>query len=384
MQPSWGPSKALGPNSCIKALWADTKADFMMRVLDLVKYLMFVFNVLGFGGGICLLTVGIWAAADPNGFQSIVSSPLLTIGAYLIIFVGVALAILGFLGCFGAIKENRSTLLLFFVLVFLVFSVEIVAAALILVNRKQTSLMGRIKQNKYGCSSSYANIAALTQNLFSEGLSLNSIKAEFFLSDLQRNYQGDNASDVFSTSWNTIMIAFSCCGISGPDDFGNCSHFQEQQPDELWPRACCTRERPLHVAHLLDWNLCRQRDPKYLNSQSGFPMKWEESAKSLQHDSVMEQQDVATSGLDQLKKALHQIRGHMEAITGVQSVVNELSGQPTQTSEPSGLPLAQTMLAIPIVIVPSVSNQGHSVPTPFCQPLQGSPDEEECELDSHQ
>ncbi|KAL8179249.1 UNVERIFIED_CONTAM: hypothetical protein K2H54_062172 [Gekko kuhli] len=212
-----------------------TKAGFVMGVLDLVKYSMFVFNVLVFGGGICLLSVGTWAAADPNGFQSIiVSSPLLNVGAYLIIFVGVALAFLGFLGCFGAIKENRSTLLLFFVLVLLVFSVEIVAAALILVNRKQ-------------------------------------IKAEFFLSDLQRNYQGDNASDVFSTSWNTIMIAFSCCGISGPDDFGNCSHFQEQQPDELWPHACCTRDRPLHTGHLLDWKRCRQRDPEYLNSQGCFP-----------------------------------------------------------------------------------------------------------------
>ncbi|KAJ6629964.1 hypothetical protein lerEdw1_014681, partial [Lerista edwardsae] len=67
----------------------------------------------------------------------------------------------------------------FFVLVLLVFAVEVVAAALILVNKKQKN---------------------------SAMFSLQ-IKDEFFLSDLQKNYQGDNASDVFSTSWNTIMIA---------------------------------------------------------------------------------------------------------------------------------------------------------------------------------
>ncbi|XP_066480781.1 tetraspanin-18-like [Tiliqua scincoides] len=205
-----------------------------MGILNLMKYLMFVFNVLVFVRGICLFSMGVWVATDPDGFQSIiVSSPLLTAGAYLILFVGVALSFLGFLGCFGAIKQNRTILLLFFALVLLVFTVEVVAAALILVNKKQ-------------------------------------IKDEFLLSDLQKNYQGDNASDVFSTSWNTIMIAFSCCGISGPDDFGNCSHFQEQQPDELWPRACCTRDKPLQTGHLLDWKRCKQREPEYINSQGCF------------------------------------------------------------------------------------------------------------------
>lgn len=65
------------------------------------------------GSGVCLFSVGTWVAANPNGFQNLItSSPLLSAGAYLILLVGVALSILGFLGCFGAIKQNRTTLLL--------------------------------------------------------------------------------------------------------------------------------------------------------------------------------------------------------------------------------------------------------------------------------
>lgn len=35
------------------------------------------------------------------------------------------------------------------------------------------------------------------------------IQPELFLSELRRNYRGDEGAEVFSTAWNTLMVAVS-------------------------------------------------------------------------------------------------------------------------------------------------------------------------------
>uniref|UniRef100_A0A8B9RUA6 Tetraspanin n=1 Tax=Accipiter nisus TaxID=211598 RepID=A0A8B9RUA6_9AVES len=170
-----------------------------MGVLSCMKYLMFIFNVLVFAGGTCLAGVGVWVAVDPAGFQDIVAAkPVLSVGAYLLLAVGIALSLLGFLGCCGALRRSRPLLL-------------VVTLSLVLV--PQCSQTAPIPQ----------------------------IQPELFLSELRSNYRGDEGPEVFSTAWNTLMVTFSCCGVLGPDDFGNGSLFQELYPGMPWPQACCTR-----------------------------------------------------------------------------------------------------------------------------------------------
>ncbi|XP_029430033.1 tetraspanin-18-like [Rhinatrema bivittatum] len=205
-----------------------------MGVLLCMKYLMFAFNVLIFVGGICLLGVGIWVVADPEGFQSIVTSnPILSTGAFILLIVGVFLALLGFLGCFGAIRESKILLMVFFVLILLLFTVELVGAILALTYSKK-------------------------------------INREFYLAELQMHYKGDNSSDVFSSSWNTIMIAFSCCGVSRAEDFGNASYFHEIYPSTPWPDACCRRDLSMLTRKILDRERCIQGEAGYLNNQGCF------------------------------------------------------------------------------------------------------------------
>eukprot|EP00079_Xenopus_tropicalis_P033527 XP_017947298.1 PREDICTED: tetraspanin-18-like [Xenopus tropicalis] len=95
------------------------------------------------------------------------------------------------------------------------------------------------------------------------------VKQEQFLVELQRFYKGDNASEVFSQSWNTIMIALSCCGISGLNDFGNRSHFHEMYPSTPWPDACCRRDNPVS-GKILDREKCMQNTPDFTNDQGCF------------------------------------------------------------------------------------------------------------------
>ncbi|XP_062450766.1 tetraspanin-18-like [Rhea pennata] len=216
-----------------------------MGVLSCVKYLMFVFNVLVFAGGTCLSGVGVWVAVDPAGFQDIVASKaVLSAGAYLLLAVGIALSLLGFLGCCGALRRSRPLLLVFFILVSLIFVMQLVGAVLFLVQWKQH----------------------LDTTLSLTALILQ-IRPELFLSELRRNYCGDEDTEVFSTAWNTLMITFSCCGVLGPEDFGNGSQFQELHPGMPWPQACCTRDGLLQAGQLLGWEQCREKSPGYIHEQ---------------------------------------------------------------------------------------------------------------------
>uniref|UniRef100_UPI00398F5585 tetraspanin-18B-like n=1 Tax=Pristiophorus japonicus TaxID=55135 RepID=UPI00398F5585 len=201
-----------------------------------IKYLMFVSNSLIFAGGLCLLAVGIWVTTNPNGFKNIVTAnPLIYTGAYIILTVGVILFFLGFLGCWGAIRESKQLLMTFLLLILIIFILELVAAVLALVFRKQ-------------------------------------IRKDYFLKELQMKYKGDNSTDAFSKTWTTIMTDFSCCGVNGPRDFGQNSTFHALFPNMLLPETCCKRNSTILAVVFLDKNRCLQGDAGYINNKGCFSM----------------------------------------------------------------------------------------------------------------
>ncbi|KAK1159846.1 tetraspanin-18-like [Acipenser oxyrinchus oxyrinchus] len=173
--------------------------------LSCIKYLMFIFNFFIFLGGACLLGVGIWVLVDPAGFQEIVAAnPLLFTGAYIILAMGGMLFLLGFLGCCGAIRENKCLLLFFFMLILIIFLAELAAAILAFIFREH-------------------------------------LTREYFTKELKEHYQGYNNTDVFTATWNAFMNTFDCCGVNSPDDFEG-SRFRLLYPDDLVPEACCKRD----------------------------------------------------------------------------------------------------------------------------------------------
>ncbi|XP_034426071.1 tetraspanin-18-like [Hippoglossus hippoglossus] len=170
--------------------------------LSCMKYLMFIFNFFIFLGGSFLLGVGVWVLLDPMGFREIVAAnPLLFTGVYVVLASGGVLFLLGFLGCCGAIRENRLLLLSFFMLILFIFLAELAAAILAF--------------------------------LFREHLT-----REYFTRELKHHYQGHNSSDVFTSTWNAVMTTFDCCGVNGPEDFED-SLFRLLSPGTVVPEACC-------------------------------------------------------------------------------------------------------------------------------------------------
>ncbi|XP_076157656.1 tetraspanin-18B [Alosa pseudoharengus] len=172
--------------------------------LSCIKYLMFVFNFLIFLGGSFLLGVGVWVLVDPTGFREIVAAnPLLFTGVYIILAMGGMLFLLGFLGCCGAIRENKCLLLFFFLLILIIFLAELAAAILAFVFREN-------------------------------------LTREYFTRELKKHYQGYNNTDVFTSTWNAIMNTFECCGVNSPEDFED-SLFRVLHQNDMVPKACCRR-----------------------------------------------------------------------------------------------------------------------------------------------
>nr|XP_033784407.1 tetraspanin-18 [Geotrypetes seraphini]XP_033784408.1 tetraspanin-18 [Geotrypetes seraphini]XP_033784409.1 tetraspanin-18 [Geotrypetes seraphini] len=202
--------------------------------LSCMKYLMFVFNFFIFLGGVCLLGLGIWVIVDPTGFREIVAvNPLLFTGAYILLAMGAMLFLLGFLGCCGAIRENKCLLLFFFMLILVIFLAELSAAILAYIFREH-------------------------------------LTRDFFTKEVKMHYKGNNNTEVFSSTWNSVMITFGCCGVNGPEDFHEALYFKNWYPDDMVPEACCRREAQTRTGPFLSKEECLMGKELYQNRQGCY------------------------------------------------------------------------------------------------------------------
>ncbi|KAJ7396241.1 Tetraspanin-4 [Pitangus sulphuratus] len=101
--------------------------------LDVIK------NLVGDGGagkqlgGCGILGVGIWLAVTQGNFATLSSSFPSLSAANLLIVTGTFVMIIGFVGCIGAIKENKCLLLSFFIMLLIIFLLELTVVILFFV-----------------------------------------------------------------------------------------------------------------------------------------------------------------------------------------------------------------------------------------------------------
>jgi len=93
---------------------------------SIVKYLLFIFNFVFWLSGAALLGLAVYIRIDPDlGTAVEVAGVSIYTGSDILIGTGAAMLLVGFFGCFGAIKESACLLGLYFTCLLLVFGVEV-------------------------------------------------------------------------------------------------------------------------------------------------------------------------------------------------------------------------------------------------------------------
>ncbi|XP_053708539.1 tetraspanin-4 isoform X1 [Synchiropus splendidus] len=107
------------------------------RCLCCVKYLMFIFNLVFWLGGCGLFGVGVWLSFTQAEFSSLpLSFPSLSAANLLLVAGGITM-VTGFLGCLGALKEQRCLLFMFFVILLLLVLTEVTLTLVLHIFRDQ-------------------------------------------------------------------------------------------------------------------------------------------------------------------------------------------------------------------------------------------------------
>ncbi|XP_076006226.1 tetraspanin-1-like [Genypterus blacodes] len=187
-----------------------------MGCFGFLKVMMFAFNGIIFLAGAAILAVGIWVKVDSSSIFGLIHqidnvpaglSQVLNVG-YLLIAIGAILLIIGFLGCFGAVKESRCMLMLFFIIVLLVFIAEVAGAVVILVFKP----LAKDLIKKFGAEA------------------VKSIKRDF------------GANPDVTGLWNSTMSGLKCCGFNNYTDFTDSPYYTNSL--EKYPPQCCATMEP--------------------------------------------------------------------------------------------------------------------------------------------
>uniref|UniRef100_A0A8C1XNS9 Tetraspanin n=1 Tax=Cyprinus carpio TaxID=7962 RepID=A0A8C1XNS9_CYPCA len=95
-----------------------------------LKYLLFIFNLFFWLAGGAVMAVGIWTLVDKSDYISLLSSNTYSAAAFILIGAGAVVVLTGILGCCATIREQRGLLRVFFVLLLLIFLLEVTAGFL--------------------------------------------------------------------------------------------------------------------------------------------------------------------------------------------------------------------------------------------------------------
>ncbi|XP_027450209.1 tetraspanin-9 isoform X2 [Zalophus californianus] len=159
------------------------KCNMARGCLCCLKYMMFLFNLIFWLCGCGLLGVGIWLSVSQGNFATFSPSFPSLSAANLVIAIGTIVMVTGFLGCLGAIKENKCLLLSFFIVLLIILLAELILLILFFV------YMDKVNEN--------------ARKDLKEGL---------LLYNTENNVGLKNA-------WNIIQAEMRCCGVTGHTDW---------------------------------------------------------------------------------------------------------------------------------------------------------------------
>uniref|UniRef100_A0A3Q3JST4 Tetraspanin n=1 Tax=Monopterus albus TaxID=43700 RepID=A0A3Q3JST4_MONAL len=105
-----------------------------------VKYLLFIFNFIFWLSGLLVLAVGLWLRFDPETVELLTGNEApdsFFIAVYILLGAGGLMMIVGFFGCFGAVRESQCLLASFFACLLIIFGAEVAAGVFGFLNKEQ-------------------------------------------------------------------------------------------------------------------------------------------------------------------------------------------------------------------------------------------------------
>ncbi|KAM4047739.1 leukocyte surface antigen CD53 isoform 1-T5 [Anomaloglossus baeobatrachus] len=165
----------------------------MGKYIQMLKYTLFVFNLLFWVTGCAVIAIGIYFVVHNVYGTLFPDSPSITIGNVLILF-GCVIMVFGFLGCMGAIKENKCLLLTFFILLLLILLIEVVLAIVLFVYDKEIE--------------------------------------PYVTKQLRKSFDNLKQSKDNSTIWDDFQRKLQCCGVNGSSDW-----------NKDIPNSCCPEDK---------------------------------------------------------------------------------------------------------------------------------------------
>jgi len=179
-----------------------------------LKYVLFVLNLLLWLCGVVLLGLGIWILSDQRTASRYLHIANLGYGivqgaAITLVLVGIAVFIIGVLGCCGAFKENARCLSAFSVILIILLVLQVLAVILAGSFHSQIihSLSDRMNQTMVNDFEQYDH-------------------------------------EPMTEAWNFVQMELKCCGIqAGIPDWQHTKWFQYNRTyaEAIVPQSCCAQ-----------------------------------------------------------------------------------------------------------------------------------------------
>ncbi|XP_068579065.1 CD151 antigen isoform X2 [Cebidichthys violaceus] len=169
-----------------------------------LKYLLFLFNILFWLAGGAVLAVGVWTMVEKSDYISLLNSSFYSVSAYILIAAGVIVIVTGIIGCCATLKEMKSLLIVYLVLLLCIFLLEIIAGVLAYVTYQE--LDEELRQN---------------------------LKVT-----MQQKYQQPGEESV-TQAVDKLQQEFKCCGSHNSSDWRDCVWIQSAENERLVPDSCC-------------------------------------------------------------------------------------------------------------------------------------------------
>ncbi|XP_053313501.1 leukocyte surface antigen CD53 [Spea bombifrons] len=167
--------------------------------LKVLKYMMFAFNLIFWVAGCSVIAIGIYFVINNIYGSLLPQSPSLSIGNALIV-IGCIIMVFGFIGCMGAIKENKCLLLTFFILLLIILIIEVVMAVVLYIYEKQ----------------------------------LDNQAMQLLTSSFEQQKR-DPLNNSTSHIWHDMQIGLQCCGVNGTKDW------KASIPSSCCPNNACSQ-----------------------------------------------------------------------------------------------------------------------------------------------